>query len=177
MTATAPDPRYPVGKFDRPTSVPTAERERMFREFEATPAAMRAAVAGLSDGQLDTPYRDGGWTVRQVVHHVPDSHFNAYCRFKLALTEESPVIKTYEEARWAELPDSRAPIGMSLTLLDALHQRWVLLLRGMAESDWSRTFKHPEWGDIRLDVTLALYEWHCRHHVGHITALRRARGW
>lgn len=172
-----PDPRYPVGKFHRPKAIAGSDREVMIRDIEGAPSKMRAAVAMLADSQLDTPYREGGWTVRQVVHHVADSHMNAYCRFKLALTETDPVIKTYEEARWAELADSRGPIDMSLVLLEALHERWVLLLRSLQEGDWSRTFRHPEWGNIRLDTTLALYAWHCRHHTAHVTELRKAKGW
>jgi hypothetical protein len=177
-TNIAVDPRYPVGRFDRPKVVSAADRERMIADLETLPGKMRAAVAGLADAQLDTPYRDGGWTARQVVHHVPDSHMNAYCRFRLALTEDNPTIKTYDEARWAELPDAKVmPVDASLQLIDALHQRWVVLLRGMKEGDWARTFKHAEWGDIRLDSTLALYAWHGRHHTAHITRLREAKGW
>lgn len=177
MPAPAADPRYPIGKFDRPASVSAADRIELIATIDALPGTMRSAVASLDDAQLDTPYRDGGWTVRQVVHHVPDSHLNAYCRFKLALTEDVPAIKTYEESRWAELPDSRAPIDISLSLLDALHRRWVVLLGGIVERDWSKAFRHPDWGDIRLDTTLALYAWHGRHHVAHVTELRAHRGW
>ncbi|MEK6570441.1 MAG: YfiT family bacillithiol transferase, partial [Bacteroidota bacterium] len=142
------------------------------------PANLRGAVRGLSDRQLDTPYRPGGWTVRQVVHHVPDSHLNAYIRFKLALTENEPTIKPYEQQLWAELPDARTgPIEMSLALLEALHKRWVLLLQSLNPSDFNRTFRHPELGLMTLDRTLALYAWHGRHHVAHITSLRERMGW
>jgi uncharacterized damage-inducible protein DinB len=138
---------------------------------------MRAAVAGLTEQQLDTPYRAGGWTVRQVVHHVPESHMNSYVRFKLALTEDDPVIKPYDEVLWAKLADAYAPIEGSLALLDALHQRWVPLLESMKDGDFERTFRHPELGPVRLDQNLALYAWHGKHHVAHITALRDRMGW
>jgi hypothetical protein len=139
---------------------------------------MRAAVQGLSPQQLDTRYRPQGWTVRQVVHHVPDSHMNAYIRFKLALTETEPTIKPYEQQLWAELADSReTPVETSLILLECLHQRWVLLLKRIADAGWQRTFRHPELGIVRLDTNLALYAWHGRHHVAHITGLRERMGW
>jgi len=138
---------------------------------------MRAAVAGLTEEQLDTPYRSGGWTVRQVVHHVPDSHMNSYVRFKLALTEEEPLITPYDEALWAKLADSAAPIEGSVELLDGLHRRWVSLLQSMSEGDFGRSFRHPELGLVRLEQNLALYSWHSKHHVTHITALRDRMGW
>jgi hypothetical protein len=139
---------------------------------------MRAAVQGLSPQQLDTRYRPQGWTVRQVVHHVPDSHMNAYIRFKLALTETEPTIKPYEQQLWAELADSReTPVENSLILLKCLHQRWVLLLKSISDAGWQRTFRHPELGIVRLDTNLALYAWHGRHHVAHITGLRERMGW
>ncbi len=174
-----PDLRYPIGKFKWEGQTTDEQRRRRFIEdIEAAPARVRDAVKGLSDQQLDTPYRPGGWTVRQVVHHVPDSHMNAYIRFKLALTEENPTIKPYEEARWAELTDGRiAPVEISLMLLDSLHHRWVLLLRSLTLAEWLRTFKHPELGPMTLDKTVALYAWHGRHHVAHITALRERMGW
>jgi uncharacterized damage-inducible protein DinB len=134
-------------------------------------------IEGLSEQQLETPYRDGGWTVRQVVHHVADSHVNSYVRFKLAMTEEEPTIKPYMEDRWAELADSKSPVEVSLSLLDSLHKRWNLLLRSFQSSDWQRTFRHPEMGLLTLDQTLALYSWHGRHHVAHITTLRDRMGW
>lgn len=139
---------------------------------------MRAAVQGLSPQQLDTRYRPQGWTVRQVVHHVPDSHMNAYIRFKLALTEDAPTIKTYHEDLWAELADSRStPVETSLTLLETLHERWVALLRSLKDEDWKRSFRHPELGPMPLDANLALYAWHGAHHTAHITTLRQRNGW
>ena len=178
MTKTTPDLRYPVGRFTRPASLSPAQRKEAIDAIAATPAAMRAAVKGLTDAQLDTPYRPDGWTVRQVVHHVPDSHMNAYCRFKLALTEETPTIRPYDEARWAELSDARdTPIETSLQLLDSLHDRWVRLLRSLQPADWKRTFNHPELGIMPLEKNLALYSWHGRHHVAHITELRKKMGW
>ncbi len=172
------DPRFPVGKFVWPVAVSAEDRARYIDTIAAAPARLRAAVAGLSEEQLDTPYRDGGWTVRQVIHHVPESHMNSYIRFKLALTEDEPVIKPYDEAAWAELPDNaETPIEVSLSLLDNLHARWVILLRGMSEADWTRTFRHPEIGLVRLDANAALYAWHGEHHIGHVTALRSRMGW
>jgi uncharacterized damage-inducible protein DinB len=172
------DLRYPIGKFQPPASVTDAERAVLVDQIAALPAELRSAVSTLDDTQLDTPYREGGWTVRQVVHHVPDSHVNAYTRFKLALTEDVPTIKTYEEAQWAELPEARsAPIGVSLALLEALHQRWVLLLRVLAPAQFARTFRHPEMGVMTLDQQIAMYAWHGRHHLAHITSLRTRMGW
>ena len=173
-----PDLRYPIGKFVRPDVVDATERVRLIADIDSAPAALRRATVGLSEEQIDTPYRPGGWTVRQVVHHVPDSHMNAYVRFKLALTENEPAIKTYEEQLWADLPDTRAtPLDVSLTLLETLHKRWAILLRAMQDADFARTFNHPDWGAIPLDRTLALYSWHGRHHVAHITALRERMEW
>lgn len=172
------DPRFPVGKFSY-AGTPTPDQKQVFlQEIAQTPARLRAAVNGLSESQLDTPYRPGGWTVRQVVHHVPDSHLNSYVRFKLALTEEEPTIKPYAEDRWAELADTRAtPIEVSLTLLESLHDRWVRLLRSLTPEQWKRTFRHPEMGPMDLDKTLALYAWHGRHHVAHVTELRKEKSW
>jgi hypothetical protein len=172
------DPRYPVGRFQPPEFIGAPERARYIETIEACPAHLRTAVAGLSPAQLDTPYREGGWTVRQVVHHVPDSHMNAFVRFKLALTENEPTIKPYDEAAWAMLSDvADTPVKTSLTLLDALHQRWAILLRGIAEDGWSRKFVHPELGTTALDTYLALYAWHGGHHAAHITELRKRMGW
>jgi hypothetical protein len=174
------DLQYPVGRFTRPTSVlSTADRKRMIDEVAAAPAALQAAVKGLGAAQLDTPYRPGGWMVRQVVHHLADSHMNAYCRFKLALTEDVPTIKPYDETKWAEMPDGRsALVEESLTLLEALHTRWVFLLRAMAPADFERKLAHPEWdAPLSLDHMLALYSWHGRHHVAHVTQLRARQGW
>lgn len=179
MSDTSPDLRYPVGKFARPALLSPAERKAAVKAIKQAPAAMRAAVKGLTDAQLDTPYRPGGWTVRQVVHHVPDSHMNAYTRFKLALTEDMPTIKPYDEAKWAELDDSKSKlIEHSLTLLEALHARWVFLLERLKPADFARKLNHPEWdAPMSLDVLLALYAWHGKHHVAHITALRERSGW
>jgi hypothetical protein len=173
------DPRYPIGPFRFEGRSDQRHREAWIGEIAAAPGHLRAAVAGLTPAQLDTPYRDKGWTVRQVVHHVPDSHLNAYTRIKLALTEEEPTIKPYDEARWAELPDVRtAPIETSLTLLECLHRRWVLLLRELEPQDFERRFHHPEQGrSIGLEEVLAMYAWHGRHHVAHITSLRSRMGW
>ena len=172
------DPRYPIGKFTPPTNLTQSDRATLVEEIAATPANLKAAVAGLSEDQLETPYREGGWTVRQLAHHVPDSHMNAYIRFKLVLTEEEPTIKPYEEARWAELADTaETPVETSLALLEALHTRWVTLLNSLKPTDWSRKFRHPEMGPMTLDRTLALYAWHGKHHVAHITTLRKTKNW
>ncbi len=172
------DLRYPIGNFDWEGTKNDSERQTAIAEIAAAPAKMRAAVQGLSPQQLDTPYREGGWTVRQVVHHVPDSHLNAYTRFKLALTEQEPTIKPYDENRWAQLDDSRhTPVETSLALLDALHERWAILLRSMKPQDFARRLTHPEVGLLTLDQMLALYAWHGRHHVAHITSLRQRMRW
>jgi len=172
------DPRYPIGKFHYDGPLTTEQKQTFLDEVARTPASLRAAIKGLSDHQLDTPYREGGWTVRQVVHHVPDSHMNSYVRFKLALTEDEPTIKPYAEDRWAKLADTKAtPVEVSLTLLDSLHDRWVRLLRSLSPDDWKRTFRHPELGPMTLEKTLALYAWHGRHHVAHITELRKRMSW
>lgn len=172
------DLRYPVGRHQRQTELTADARRERIDAIAAAPAAMRAAVRGLSDEQLDTPYRPEGWTVRQVVHHVPDSHLNAYMRFKLALTEEQPAIRPYAEARWAELKEARtAPPEISLALLETLHTRWVMSLRSMDAADFARTLMHAENGVMTLDSMLNLYAWHGRHHVAHITALRERMGW
>ncbi len=171
------DLSYPIGKFEWTGASSDAERRKFIAQIEEAPARLRAAVKGLTDAQLDTPYRDGGWTVRQVVHHLPDSHLNAYVRFKLALTEDEPTIKTYEQERWAELVDAkRAPIEPSLTLLEALHQRWVMFLKSLTAADYARKLHHPELGEVNLEKYLALYAWHGRHHVAHITSLRERLG-
>jgi len=141
------------------------------------PERLRAAVAGLNDAQLDTPYREGGWTVRQVVHHVADSHANGYTRFKLALTEDWPTIKPYDQAAWAELADSKLPIDVSLALVTALHTRWVALLESLTGEDFQKGYMHPEDGRVNLAKGLAIYEWHSRHHTAHITSLRTRQGW
>ncbi len=172
------DLRYPIGRFSPRSEVSAEERTRWIGEIAAAPAALRRAVTGLSDAQLDTPYRAGGWTVRQVVHHVPDSHVNAYTRFRLALTEDEPEIRPYREADWAELPDARSlAIEPSLRLLEALHERWVPLLRSLGSAEWARRLRHPESGVLPLDAMLQLYAWHGRHHVAHVTALAAREGW
>jgi hypothetical protein len=167
------DPRYPIGKFSPPAAITAGERAAFIDQIEETPVRLREVVRGLSGDELESPYRPGGWTVRQVVHHLPDSHLNAYVRFRLALTEDEPTIKPYEESRWAELSDARtAPVEVSLDLLAALHRRWILLLRSLAPPDWGRRFHHPDLGPMSLERTLALYAWHGRHHVAHITSVR-----
>ena len=172
------DLRYPVGPCQYPTAVSVEARYQHIADIQAAPAHFRDAVAGLNNAQLDTPYRPGGWTVRQVVHHFADSHINAYVRFRLALTEDQPTIKPYDEKKWAELPDARSlPVEASLQLIDGLHGRWVTLLRALTDGDFSRTINHPELGVVRLDTYLAAYGWHCRHHAAHITGLCQRMGW
>jgi uncharacterized damage-inducible protein DinB len=173
------DLRFPIGKFERRDELTPEERRARIDEIAAAPARLREAVAGLTDEQLDTPYREGGWTVRQVIHHLPDSHLNAYTRLKLALTEDDPTIRPYDEALWAGLADSRqTPVDVSLTLLESLHARWVTLLRSLSAEDFRRTFRHPEHGGgLTIDWLCALYAWHGRHHVAHVTSLREREGW
>lgn len=171
------DPRYPIGRHEAVTTLTAAQRAACIAQIAATPENLREAVAGLDDRKLDTPYRDGGWTVRQVVHHLPDSHLNAYSRFKFALTEDQPAIMAYDEAKWAVTPETTAPADVSLDLLEALHRRWVLLMKGMGSADFARTLKHPESGIRTLDSMLAMYAWHGRHHTAHITTLRERMGW
>ncbi len=172
------DLQYPIGKFSFPAPLTEDDRQKCLDDISHAPANLRAAVSGLSEDQLDTPYRPAGWSVRQVVHHVPDSHMNAYVRFKLALTEQEPTIKPYAEDRWAVLADTRTtPIEVSLMLLESLHTRWMRLLGSLAPADWKRTFRHPDLGVMNLERTLALYAWHGRHHVAHITSLRERSGW
>jgi uncharacterized damage-inducible protein DinB len=174
-----PDPRYPTGRFQRPTEIAPEQRTAWIADIEQLPQQLRAATDGLSDEQLETPYRPGGWTVRQVVHHVADSHINAWARFKLALTEDEPTIKPYAEARWAELEDARVPaVEVSLRLLEALHARWTVLLRSLGTEEFQRGFRHPEHSRVMsLEETLALYSWHGKHHVAHVTSLRSQQGW
>jgi hypothetical protein len=172
------DLRFPIGKFHFEGSPTTQQKEAFLEDIARTPGNMRAAIRGLTETQLDTPYRPEGWTVRQVVHHVPDSHLNSYVRFKLALTEEDPTIKPYAEDRWAELADSiLTPVDVSLTLLESLHDRWVRLLRTLTPPQWQRTYRHPELGPMTLEKTLALYAWHGKHHAAHITELRKRMSW
>jgi uncharacterized damage-inducible protein DinB len=171
------DLRYPIGRLDRQSVLTAAQRRDAIDAIAAAPAALRAAVRGLSDAQLDTPYRPDGWTVRQLVHHVADSHLNAYVRVKLALTEENPTIKPYDQGSWAQLADSAMPVGGSLDMLDALHARLVHLLRAMPESAFARLLSHPENGPMTIDALLSTYAWHGRHHVAHVTALRERMQW
>ena len=172
------DLRYPIGREVVRIELTEAERHEATAVIAATPARFRAVVDGLTPEQLDTPYRPGGWTVRQVVHHLPDSHMNAYIRFKLALTEDEPTIKPYDQERWAELSDSRTtPVEVSLSLLDTLHRRWVEVLRAMKPEDFRRTLSHPERGVLTLDAMLNSYAWHSLHHVAHVKTLRERMGW
>lgn len=172
------DPRYPIGKFEMPAAVTPQLRRQAIDSLAAAPAKLRAAVAGFTGAQLDTPYREGGWTVRQVIHHLPDSHLNAYVRLKWALTEDTPMIKPYDEAAWAELADSKTtPIAVSQALLESVHARWDHLWRSLEPADFARKLVHPEHGDRTVDWLLFLYEWHGRHHTAHITELRRQKGW
>jgi hypothetical protein len=172
------DLRYPVGPFAAPASFSAADRAAAIKTLAEFPARMRLAIAGLTEPQLDTPYRPDGWTVRQVVHHTADSHMHAYARLKFAMSEENPTIKPYAESVWAEMADAKsAPVEVSLDLLDALHSRLVMLLRSLAGPDFARTLFHPERGAMSIDDYLALYDWHSRHHTAHITALRAREGW
>lgn len=172
------DPRYPIGPFHHSGPLSVEDRIAAIEAIENAPVELRKALRGLSAEQLETPYRDGGWTVRQVAHHIADSHVNAYCRFRWALTEDNPVIKPYEETLWAALADgASAPVGLSLALLDALHARWALLLRSLQPADFARPFVHPASGPHDVDWLVACYAWHGAHHTAHITRLRERRGW
>jgi uncharacterized damage-inducible protein DinB len=173
------DLRYPLGEFRYDGNMTDTRRSECVRRIAAAPGRLRASVAGLDDAQLDTPYRPGGWTVRQVIHHVPDSHLNAYTRTRLALTEDTPTIKPYEEARWAELPDARGlPVEISLRLLEALHARWVPLLERLGPKDGARQLRHPEHDRLMtVDELIAMYAWHGDHHTAHITTLRERMAW
>jgi hypothetical protein len=172
------DLSYPIGKFDFKQTVDPAAIPALIAAIEALPARLNEAASGLTDAQLDTPYRPGGWTVRQTIHHVADSHMNSAIRLRLALTETEPAVRPYEQQLWAELFDARtAPVELSLRLIESLHARWVLLLKSMPPEDFSRTFRHPEIGLVRLDLNLALYAWHGKHHTAHITRLRERMGW
>lgn len=169
---------YPIGQFKFKEPTTAARRTAAIDTVARTPARLRAAVAGLDDVQLDTPYRPGGWTVRQVVHHVADSHVNAYCRCKLTLTEEHPTVRPYDEGAWARLADSGEPVAVSLALVDHLHARWVMLLRSLPAASFARTCFHPEGKiSISLDRLVASYAWHGDHHVAHILQLREREGW
>jgi hypothetical protein len=172
------DPRYPIGRWKRPTAINEDERSTAVRDLSELPEVLRSALDGLGENELTTPYREGGWTVRQLVHHIADSHMNAYVRVRRALTEYAPVISTYDEKAWAELHDSvAAPVEWSLELLESLHARWAMMLQSLSEEHWQRTFVHPEHGAQTIEVATTLYAWHSRHHVAHITHLRAQRGW
>jgi hypothetical protein len=168
--------RYPIGPFEPRREITAQDREELIGEITELPSRLKAVIAGLTREQLDDSYRDGGWTVRQVVHHLPDSHVQGYVRFKLAVTEESPTIKTYSQSEWGETADAReAPVDPSLMLLDALHRRWAYFLRSLSETDFARTYHHPELGEISLDTTLQLYAWHGKHHLGHVKLVAERR--
>jgi uncharacterized damage-inducible protein DinB len=169
--------RYPVGKFKRSAATP-AQRVASIAEIQVMPTNLRSAVAGLSDAQLESPYREGGWTVRQVVHHVADSHLNAYSRFRHALAEDWPIIYAYNEAKWASLADAQsAPLPLSLEMIDGLHARWVILLNSLSEADFEKGYVHPENGRQTLEQVVALYAWHGRHHTAHVADLRKRSKW
>ena len=175
---TETDLQYPIGKFHRHGTLTEELRAKYIEMVEQLPVRMRDAVSGLNDRQLETPYRPGGWTVRQVVHHVADSHVNSYVRFKLALTEDWPTVKSYDEAAWAKLPDSRKmPVEVSLAIIESLHGRWVGLLEALSDEDFQKGYEHSEMGRQNLAKVLALYDWHSRHHTAHITSLRARQGW
>lgn len=172
------DLRYPIGKFKKKIVVTELMINELISDIESLPALLLTAVYALTPEQLDTRYRPEGWTIRQVIHHLPDSHLQAYVRFKLALTEENPAIKTYKENLWAELKDTfEAPIEVSINLLDSLHKRWTVLLKSLSPEQFDKTFYHPEWENISLRTTLALYAWHGKHHLAHITSIKERMGW
>lgn len=171
------DPRFPIGKFIRPKQITSAERAQHLADMAALPERLRTAVQGLAESQLDTPYRDGGWTVRQVIHHVADSHMHSYIRCKFAMSMDSPTIMPYDEQIWAGFADLQLPVDVSLTLLDKLHERWLCFLRSLSEQEMARTLIHPENGPMNLDTVVALYAWHGLHHTAHITRLREQMGW
>lgn len=169
------DPRFPIGKFD---AAAFANRADNIQTINAMPASLNNAIDGLNEVQIDTPYRDGGWTLRQTVHHLADSHSNSLIRFKLALTEDAaPTIRPYYEDRWAELSDNKLPVEVSLKMIDAIHSRWTAILKSMSDDDFDRTFIHPETGEWTLESALALYAWHSKHHTAHISGLRDRKGW
>ena len=176
-TSSEQDLRYPIGKADMKTPLAAGERAQRIDSIAALPAQLRKAVHGLTDAQLDTPYRPGGWTVRQLTHHVADSHMNAFVRFRLGFTEDNPTIKPYDEKAWSELPDMRLPVEVSLQLLDSLHERMVQMLRSVPPASFQRTIYHPENGPMTLDAMVSLYAWHGQHHTAHVTALRQRQGW
>jgi hypothetical protein len=170
--------QYPIGKFQAPAQITETVRNQWIEDIALAPQRLKDAIHGLSATQLDTAYRPGGWTVRQVIHHLPDSHMNAYIRIKMALTEEVPTVKPYEEHLWAELYDTyHSPVDVSVTLLESLHQRWVILLGSLSESSWQRSYRHPQSGIVVLYQVAGLYAWHGNHHIAHITSLRERMAW
>jgi uncharacterized damage-inducible protein DinB len=171
------DMKYPIGKFQFNGEITNSITKDWINEIESLPRLLRDTVKDLDNEQLDTPYRSGGWTVRQVIHHLADSHMNAYVRFKLALTEEKPVIKPYDETKWSELSDYKLPIDISLSLLEALHQRWTILLHSLSLADMEKTFFHPNSGEVSVGENIGIYAWHGRHHLAHITSLCNRKGW
>ena len=171
------DMRYPIGNFQFDGEITNSVTKDWINEIKDLPRLLRDVVKNLDNEQLDTPYRPGGWTVRQVIHHLADSHMNAYVRFKLALTEEKPVIKPYEETKWAELSDYKLPIDISLSLLEALHIRWTDLLLSLIPADMEKTFIHPDSGEVSVGKNIGIYAWHGRHHLAHITSLCNRKGW
>jgi len=177
MSVSAVDPRYPIGKYERPQTITPEDRLNAIASLAEMPEQLRNAVDGLDSTQLNTPYREGGWTVRQLVHHIADSHMNAFIRVRLALTEDWPTIKTYDEKAWATLHDSAAPIEWSLELIESLHARWVMMLQSLTDEQWQRGYRHPEDGPTTVEEATLIYAWHSRHHVAHITHLRAAGGW
>lgn len=178
QSAPQKNPQYPIGRFARPEQISDSDRKAAVGSIAALPAQLRAAVAGWTDEQLDTPYREGGWTVRQLIHHIADSHGQSSTRLRKALTEENPTVQAYDEKLWAELPDDTdAPVESSLLLLDGLHARWSFLLQHLTPEQWQRTFVHPESGTWTIDAVTQLYSWHSRHHLAHVTELAKARGW
>ena len=176
--ASGADPRYPIGRFERPSAITAADRDAAVEVIATLPAHLRAATNDWTEEQLNTPYRDGGWTVRQLIHHIADSHGQSGTRLRKALTENNPTIQPYDEKLWAELPDDReAPVQSSLAMLDGMHARWTYVLRHLSPEQWQRTFVHPESGTWTIDAMTQLYAWHSRHHLAHITELAKARGW
>jgi uncharacterized damage-inducible protein DinB len=171
------DPCYPIGKFERPERITSEERLNAIAMLAELPEQLRNAVDGLGSAQLNTPYREGGWTVRQLVHHIADSHMNAFVRIRLALTEEWPTIKPYDQEAWARLHDSAAPVEWSLELVESLHARWVMLLQSLTEEQWQRGYRHPQSGEATVELATLMYAWHSRHHIAHITHLRVSQEW
>lgn len=177
MSTRVADLSYPIGRFERPEEITPEERRNAIASLAEMPEELRNAVEGLNSGQLNTPYREGGWTVRQLVHHIADSHMNAFVRVRLALTEDWPTIKPYDEGAWAMLHDSAAPVEWSLELVESLHARWVMMLQSLTEEQWRQGYRHPESGEVTVELATLMYAWHSRHHVAHITHLRAMEDW